>query len=238
MRRPGDLQRPVPCQQREKNGMELRLTGGIDRMRIRIDDEERLVALRSYKILDTGLEPNYERLVDLVHQACQSAWAAVAFVDRERQWFKAQRGFHLKETPRSISFCSVGMQQVPPLIVENALLDARFRDNRLVTEYGIRFFAGYPLFSSDGYGLGSVCVLDTRPRTLMNGQLAVIEKARNWVQADLERRRAALRWKSDAEAATTEDRRAGEQKQAMKKMVAETAWQALVTAAEAAGPGR
>ena len=215
--------------------MELSRVGStVDRSRIRIDDEERLVALRSYRILDTPQEPNYERLVDLVHEAYRCTWTAVTFVDRERQWFKAARGFDRKETPRSTSFCSIGMQQLAPLIVEDTLLDERFRDNPLVKQLGIRFFAGCPIFSSDGFGMGSVCVLDLRPRSLMRSQMTLLEKARNWVQADLERRRSALQ----GQAGSSGEGVLGEQKQAMKKMVAEMAWQAMVAAAGAPAGSR
>ena len=208
----------------------------VDRSRKRIDDEERLVALRSYRIMDTAPEANYERLVELLQAACTCAWAAVTFVDRDRQWFKAIRGLDAKETPRAMSFCSIGMQQLAPLIVENAMLDARFRDNLLVIGRGLRFFAGYPLFSNDGYGLGSVCVLDTRPRTLLTNQLALVEKARNWVQADLDRRRASFEWKDGVGyIGSSDERRRRDQNQSLKKASADRAWETFLTAAKVLG---
>ncbi len=213
-----------------------RSAGARDSLRVRIDDDERLEALHSYKIMDTPPEPSYEKLIDLVHAVCQGAWSAVTFVARERQWFKAIRGTTIRETDRAMSFCSVGMQQLAPLVIENALLDPRFKDNPLVLEQGIRFFAGYPLFSSEGYGLGSVCVLSMHPRTLLVNQMGVLEKARNWIHADLERRRAALMWNGGAGCPSGEERLAGDQRQALKRIVAEKAWEILMASAPPPGP--
>jgi GAF domain-containing protein len=158
-----------------------------------IDDEERLAVLRQYGVLDTVAESVYDRIADILRQGCEVEWAAVTLIDRHRQWFKARRGFDLTETPRAISFCSVCMQSNDLLIVDDALNDPRFRDNPLVTgEPRLRFYAGCPLFSWEGFGLGSVCVIGSEPRFLNQPQKELLRRAGGCVQAHLEMRRLEL----------------------------------------------
>ncbi len=163
------------------------------RLRTGVDDAERLAVLRLYDILDSAIDPEYEKLAQMLRLGCRAKWSTITFVDRDRQWFKATDGCAMKQTPRSVSFCSVSMQQSEPLIVEDARLDPRFRDGATVIgEPFVRFYAGFPIISREGYGLGSVCVNDTEPRSLTERELKLIEQGRNWVQAKLELRRHAL----------------------------------------------
>lgn len=163
------------------------------RLRQRIDETERLEALREYAVLDTPPEPRYDCLAEMLRVGCRAAWSTVTFVDSQRQWFKATHGCDLAETPRTVSFCAVSMLQDDPLIVEDARRDPRFCNSpTVVGDPFVRFYAGFPIFSRQGFGLGSVCVNDTRPRVLTQDQLELIRKGRDWVQANLESRRLAL----------------------------------------------
>lgn len=163
------------------------------RLREKLEEEERLEVLRLYNIFEASTDPEYEKLAQILRLGCRAKWSTITFVDRDRQWFKATDGCSIKQTPRSVSFCSVSMQQTEPLIVEDARLDPHFRHFPTVTgEPHVRFYAGYPIFSREGYGLGSVCVNDTEPRSLSPRELKLIERGRDWVQAKLEVRRSTL----------------------------------------------
>jgi GAF domain-containing protein len=158
-----------------------------------VEDDERLAVLRLYGVLDTAPESVYDRIADLLRQGCAAEWAAVTLVDRDRQWFKAHRGFAMTETPRSASFCSVCMRNNELLIVEDALNDPRFCESSLVTGGPrVRFYAGCPLFSWEGFGLGSICVIGFEPRSLTLPQRELLQRAGGCVQAHLEMRRLEL----------------------------------------------
>jgi GAF domain-containing protein len=158
-----------------------------------VDDEERLAVLRLYGVLDTAEEPVYDRIADLLRQGCGAEWAAVTLVDRHRQWFKAHRGFDFAEAPRAIGLCSVCMQSNDLLLVDDLLNDPRFRDSPLIGgEPKVRFYAGCPLFSWEGFGLGSVCVFGFEPRSLNRFQRELLQRAGACVQAHLEMRRLEL----------------------------------------------
>jgi GAF domain-containing protein len=136
-----------------------------------VDELARLAALRSYRILDTDPEQGFDDLALLASQICGTPIAFIALIDENRQWFKARVGFNLKETTRSVAFCSHTIQQTDLLVVPDALGDERFRDNPLVTgEPHIRFYAGAPLITREGEALGTLCVVDRVPRTLTDEQ--------------------------------------------------------------------
>ena len=160
------------------------------KLRRAIDDEERLEALRQYKILDTAPDPDYDRIASILRSSCDVAWTTITLVDSDRQWFKSHPGSDRSETSREISFCSVAMHLDQPLVVDDAQHDRRFAHNAQVTgESHLRFYAGAPIVSSEGFALGAVCLNDTRPRTLFPAQLELLCLARDWVQASLELRR-------------------------------------------------
>ncbi len=164
------------------------------RLRVRNNDEERLLALGQYKVVETGAEPRYEILVDAMRAQCEVPMAAIAFVDRDRMWMKTYRGFASNVIARPFCFCSVCIHDRFPLIVEDALLDPRFRQNELVVKDPyLRSYMGYPIFTWDGLGLGSLCVADTLPRSLLRRQMKLLEKARDWVEEDLDLRLLTLR---------------------------------------------
>lgn len=151
----------------------------------------RISTLHRYGILDTLAEQSYDDIVFLASQICDTPIALISFVDSDRQWFKAKVGLDAAETPRELSFCAHAiLNPDSPLIVPDALEDMRFCDNTLVNyPPGIRFYAGAPLLSSTGEALGSVCVIDNRPRELSESQIKALQALSRQVTALLEMRR-------------------------------------------------
>jgi len=135
-------------------------------------EEKRLQALRRYGILDTSPESEYDDIVQLAARLCDVPIALVSLVDRERQWFKANVGLPgVSETERCISFCTLAIEQEHVFIVEDAEKDPRFAANPLVTAAPfIRFYAGTPIQTEDGFNLGTLCVIDRQPRVLTESQ--------------------------------------------------------------------
>ncbi len=133
----------------------------------------RVEALHSYHILDSAAEADYDNIAQLAAQLCQTPIAQINFIDQTRQWVKANRGFTTGSTPIDESFCGhTILDPLNPLIVEDARLDARFAHNPLVNQQAnIVFYAGLPLVDPGGFALGSLCVLDQRPRQLTTEQL-------------------------------------------------------------------
>ena len=129
------------------------------------DEARRLAALRALDVLDTEPEAIFDRLTALAAQTFQTPVALVSLIDAERQWFKSCVGMDASETSRDVAFCDHTIRQARTMLIPDATADPRFRDNPLVTgEPYIRFYAGAPLTSPDGYRLGSFCVVDYRPR--------------------------------------------------------------------------
>jgi diguanylate cyclase (GGDEF)-like protein len=154
-----------------------------------MDDEARLSALGRMEILETAPEEPFEKIVNLVRTVLAVPISTVSLVDRDRQWFKAYRGLDVRETARSISFCTYAIQQVEPLIVEDSLLDERFARNPLVLGGPrIRSYAGVPLRSPDGYNVGSLCAMDTKPRRFSPADIAILSNFANIVSDELELR--------------------------------------------------
>lgn len=157
------------------------------------DEQSRLAALRSYRILDTDPEPAFDDLAMLASQICSTPIALISVIDENRQWFKARVGMSLSETARSVAFCAHTIRQRGILVVPDARGDARFRDNPLVTgEPHIRFYAGAPLVTPEGDAIGSMCVVDSVPRTLTDDQLHALDALRRQAEAQLELRRNLL----------------------------------------------
>lgn len=135
------------------------------------NEGERLKKLYSYQILDTPSETDYDELVQLASQICNVPISLMTLVDKDRQWFKANVGLTVPETPREVSFCGHAINGTNLFVVEDATLDTRFSDNPLVTsDPNIKFYMGMPLTTPDGYNIGTLCVIDHKPRTLTDQQ--------------------------------------------------------------------
>jgi len=124
------------------------------------NEQARLSALRTLDILDTPPEPRFDRFTRLAAKSLQVPISLVSLVEEDRQWFKSRCGLDVQQTDRSLAFCSHAVELDGMLIVEDATLDSRFKDNELVTgNLGIRFYAGQPIYS-DGQPIGTLCVID------------------------------------------------------------------------------
>lgn len=146
-------------------------------MRIRLEEQLRLAALERFRILDTLPEEEFDGIVELVADICETPIALISLVDSERQWFKAGVGLKAQQTPRDQAFCAHVLFQEEILIVENAIEDERFKDNPFVlNDPHIRFYAGAPLRTEDGFNLGTLCVIDTKPRKLTDSQLRSLKR--------------------------------------------------------------
>ena len=135
-------------------------------------EEKRLQALQRYDILDTPAESAYDDVVLMAARLCDVPVAVISLVDRDRQWFKANVGLPgVQQTERCISFCTFAIEEARLFVVEDTHLDTRFATNPLVIEAPYaRFYAGVPIESEDGFLLGTLCVLDFKPRTLSDVQ--------------------------------------------------------------------
>lgn len=136
------------------------------------NEKERLKVLKNYNILDTLPEEEYDAITKIASGICDTPIALVTIVDKNRQWFKSKRGLKASETPRDIAFCAHTILNPDELfIVNDATKDARFFDNPLTTEdTKVVFYAGAPLNSSEGYPLGTLCVIDNKPKVLSENQ--------------------------------------------------------------------
>ena len=156
------------------------------------NENDRLRALHQYQILDTAPERAYDDIVELAGQICGTPIALVTLIDRDRQWFKSQLGITGSETPREEAFCAHTILGESLLVVPDALADARFVDNpSVVGDPHIRFYAGAPLLAAGGHALGSLCVVDTIPRSLSPAQLRALAALSRQVVANMELRRIA-----------------------------------------------
>lgn len=162
-----------------------------------VEEGSRLATLKSYGILDSLPEADYDEITQLAAAICQTPISLISLVDDERQWFKSARGLGLKETPRAFAFCAYNIIDPDvPLIVEDSRQDTRFADNPLVTgDPHIVFYAGMPLVDPNGYALGSLCVIDNKVRTLDQTQLDALKVLAKQVVKLLELRKtnAALK---------------------------------------------
>ena len=156
------------------------------------DEFERLRALAGYDILDTPREREFDDVAELAAEICNTPIAVVSFIGDGRQFFKAEVGLGVRETPLETSFCRQAILQSDFLYVPDAARDPRFAGNPLVTgEPGLRFYAGALLRTEDGYPVGTVCVLDTLPRELTERQQSGLRRLARQSMALLEARRSA-----------------------------------------------
>ncbi|MBT8135772.1 MAG: GAF domain-containing protein [Gammaproteobacteria bacterium] len=157
-------------------------------VRARLPDNEaaRLEALHDLNILDTATEERFDRIVRSVAEALDVPIALVSLVDSERQWFKAHLGLEARETPRDMAFCAHAILDDDVMVVPDTFLDSRFADNPLVTgDQRIRFYAGCPLRLPNGHVMGTLCLIDSRPRQLDGGQISVLKEHARMAEAEL-----------------------------------------------------
>ncbi|GAC1618624.1 MAG: hypothetical protein PVS2B2_05190 [Candidatus Acidiferrum sp.] len=154
------------------------------------NDAARVAALEKYAILDSEPEQAFDDLALLAAYICKTPIAMVSLIDGERQWFKSKVGTTATETPRAAAICSTAIQQSEVFVVPDALKDERFQDNPLVvSEPHIRFYAGAPLITEEGYALGTLCVVDLVPREFSAEQKDALKTLGRLVLAQMEFRR-------------------------------------------------
>ena len=153
-------------------------------------EKKRLNVLWQYEVLDTVPEELFDDLTELAARICEAPIALISLVDENRQWFKSKVGITVNETSRDVSFCAHAIQQSDLFIVPDASKDPRFAQNPLVTSSPrIRFYAGAPLITADGYALGTLCVIDKVPRELRPDQKQALTILARHVVSQLELRR-------------------------------------------------
>ena len=137
-----------------------------------MNEQERLQELIGYEILDTPTEKELDELAQIASAICDTPISLISLIDQDRQWFKASVGLDVKETPREDSFCQHALHNPEEvLVVENSLQDQRFKENPLVLgDPHIRFYAGAPLQTPTGNVLGTLCIIDNKPRKISEKQ--------------------------------------------------------------------
>ncbi|GGK35457.1 sensor histidine kinase [Yeosuana aromativorans] len=159
-----------------------------------VNERERLKDLESYSILDTLSESDYDDLTAIAAELCGTKISLITLVDDTRQWFKSHHGIDVSETPKEYAFCAHAINEPENVfIVQDARKDLRFYDNPLVTNNPtVIFYAGVSLLSDNNHPLGTLCVIDNKPKTLSDGQIQALKALGNQVMNILNLRKTKL----------------------------------------------
>lgn len=150
------------------------------------DEVNRLTCLQSLKLLDSEFEERFDRVTRLAKKLFQVDIALVSLVDEHRQWFKSSQGVEVRETPRDISFCGHAILERKILYIPDATKDQRFFDNPLVTDApNIRFYAGRPIISPDGEPIGTLCIIDSKPKQLDDDDFDTLNDLANLIEDEV-----------------------------------------------------
>lgn len=157
-------------------------------------EQDRFQELYKYKILDTPPDKELDELAEIASAICDTPISLISLIDESRQWFKARKGFDIQETPRKDSFCQHALQHPKEvLVINDPLNDKRFQNNPFV--YGqpyIRFYAGAPLETPQGNVLGTLCVIDNKPRNISENQKKALQLLAKKVMSYLEDRKLII----------------------------------------------
>jgi len=156
-------------------------------------EEERLEELRGLKLLDTPAEENFDRITERLTRLFRVPIALLTLIDKDRQWFKAQTGLpsdlaDARSTPRDVSLCGHVVAKDDILIVRDLARDPRFANNPFLKEQGFRFYAGVPLHGPNGLPIGSLCILDTKPREISRQEQHLLRVVAEDVMDEIKRR--------------------------------------------------
>jgi predicted PurR-regulated permease PerM len=162
------------------------------------DEESRLAALSELNLLDTEAEPVFDRITAKLARIFEVPIAAITFIDRDRQFFKSQTGLpedlaKARQTPRNVSVCGHVVAKNEVMVIEDLARDRRFANNPLLKEHGIRFYAGVPLLAPNGQPIGSLCLLDLKPRQMSEREKRLLLEYANEVMEEIAKRVPAER---------------------------------------------
>jgi GAF domain-containing protein len=170
----------------------------VDASVIPVDEPLRMEAVKRYNILDTPPDGAFDRITALAARLLSTPIAIVSVVDHDRIWFKSHHGLDIEQIDREPGLCASAILQNGPWIINNAPADPRALTNSLVaSDFGLKFYAGVPLKTRDGYNLGTLCVLDFEPRDFSAEDTLTLEDLAAVVMNDLELRLESRRHLSE-----------------------------------------
>jgi len=151
------------------------------------DEDRRLASVRRLQVLDTPAEERFDRLSRLARRLFRVAYSRITILDESRQWFKSVCGQDLRELPRERAICGYTVYHDSTLVIPDCSVDPRVRDNPTVGGLtGVSFYAGVPLHSNDGFPVGSLCILDVRPRQFDEEDVAALEDLAACAESELQ----------------------------------------------------